>query len=316
MVAHADLRALLAHCRVENGEHFDPAHHPARTAIEGMSKADGKHLLRQGVKRLAELQGLLYANGTWSLLVALQAMDAGGKDGMIKHVMSGVNPQGVTVTSFKQPGPVELAHDYLWRVHLAAPSGGRIGIFNRSHYEEVLVTRVHPELLVRQKIPAALRTSAIWDERYRDIRHFEQYLSGQGTVVLKFFLNVSKEEQRKRFLQRIDEDDKHWKFSAGDARERDYWDAYQHAYHDAIRHTARPCAPWIVIPADRKWLARILVVETIIQALESLDMTIPDPAPDIVPQMDGIRAKLEAEAPKAGHRAHPHLADDIRKGTT
>ncbi|GBQ37382.1 polyphosphate kinase 2 family protein [Gluconacetobacter azotocaptans] len=315
MAAHADLKALLAHCRVENGDHFHPADHPARTAVAGMSKADGKHLLRHGVKRLAELQSLLYANGTWSLLVALQAMDAGGKDGMIKHVMSGVNPQGVTVTSFKQPGPVELAHDYLWRVHLAAPSCGRIGIFNRSHYEEVLVTRVHPELLVRQKIPTALRTSAIWDERYRDIRHFEQYLSGQGTVVLKFFLNISKEEQRKRFLQRIDEDDKHWKFSAADAREREYWDEYQHAYHEAIRHTAQPCAPWIVIPADRKWLARILVVETIIQALESLNMAIPDPAPDIIRQMDDIRAKLEAEGPKDRPRPTRHLAGNTGKGT-
>ncbi|MBB2200135.1 polyphosphate kinase 2 family protein [Gluconacetobacter tumulisoli] len=316
MAAHPDLRTLLAHCRIENGERFDPAGHPMRTAIEGLDKAGGKHLLRQGVRRLAELQTLLYANGTWSLLVALQAMDAGGKDGMIKHVMSGVNPQGVTVTSFKQPGPVELAHDYLWRVHLAAPSCGRIGIFNRSHYEEVLVTRVHPELLVRQKIPAALRTSAIWDERYRDIRHFEHYLSRQGTVVLKFFLNISQEEQRKRFLQRIDEDDKHWKFSAADAREREHWDAYQQAYHDAIRNTARPYAPWIVIPADRKWLARILVVETMIQALESLNMTIPDPAPDIVREMDDVRTKLEAEAPKDRHRLMPRMTRATEKGTT
>jgi PPK2 family polyphosphate:nucleotide phosphotransferase len=294
-----DLAALLRHCRIEDGAHFDLAAHPTRIAeIEGISKAEGLRMLRKGVKRLSELQELLYANGTWSLLLAFQAMDAGGKDGMIKHVMSGVNPQGVTVTSFKQPGPVELGHDYLWRVHLAVPSCGRIGIFNRSHYEEVLVTRVHPELLARQQIPAALRTASVWQDRYRDIRHFEQYLARQGTMVLKFFLNLSKEEQRKRFLQRIDEDRKHWKFSVADARERKHWDAYQAAYRDAIRHTAQPGAPWIVIPADRKWMARLLVMETTIRTLESLNMTTPEPAPALAGEMDTVRKELEAEAPK------------------
>ncbi|NVN10924.1 polyphosphate kinase 2 family protein [Nguyenibacter vanlangensis] len=304
-MAHpVSLDALLKQCRVEDGARFDPVSHPTRIAdLEGIGKSDGKHLLRRGVKRLSELQTLLYANGTWSLLLVFQAMDAGGKDGMIKHVMSGVNPQGVSVTSFKQPGPVELAHDYLWRVHMAAPSCGRIGIFNRSHYEEVLVTRVHPELLVRQKIPASLRTDAIWQERYQDIRHFEHYLSRQGTVVLKFFLNLSKEEQRRRFLQRIDEDQKHWKFSASDARERTHWNAYQAAYHDAIRNTASPHAPWVVVPADRKWMARLLVMETIIQALEALNMTIPEPSQDLIDDMAVVRKELVAEAPKKGHAA-------------
>lgn len=297
-----DLKTLLHRCRIEDGANFDLAQHPTRIAqIRDIDKAAGKHLLRQGVKRLAALQELLYANGTWSLLLVFQAMDAGGKDGMIKHVMSGVNPQGVTVTSFKQPGPVELAHDYLWRVHLVAPSSGRIGIFNRSHYEEVLVTRVHPDLLVKQKIPASLRDGAIWDERYRDIRHFEHYLSRQGTVVLKFFLNLSKEEQRKRFLRRIDLDEKHWKFSISDAREREHWDAYRDAYREAIRNTAQPSAPWFVIPADRKWMARLLVMETIIEALEGLKLSVPDPAPDIIRDMAAVRQELEAQAPKAKH---------------
>lgn len=297
-----DLRTLLHRCQVEDGARFDLADHPTHIAgIADIDKAAAKHMLRHGVKRLSALQELLYANGTWSLLLVFQAMDAGGKDGMIKHVMSGVNPQGVTVTSFKQPGLVELAHDYLWRVHMAAPSSGRIGIFNRSHYEEVLVTRVHPELLVRQKIPAPLRDGAIWEERYRDIRHFEHYLSRQGTVVLKFFLNLSKEEQRKRFLRRIDQDEKHWKFSVSDAREREHWDAYRNAYREAICNTAQPSAPWFVIPADRKWMARLLVMETIIAALEGLQLSIPEPAPDIVRDMAAVRRELEAQAPKAKH---------------
>ncbi|MFW7267423.1 polyphosphate kinase 2 family protein [Gluconacetobacter sp. Hr-1-5] len=297
-----DLKTLLHRSRITDGTNFDLAQHPTRIArIADIDKAAGKHLLRQGVRRLSALQELLYANSTWSLLLVFQAMDAGGKDGMIKHVMSGVNPQGVTVTSFKQPGPVELAHDYLWRVHLAAPSSGRIGIFNRSHYEEVLVTRVHPELLVKQKIPASLRDGAIWEERYRDIRHFEHYLSRQGTVVLKFFLNLSKEEQRKRFLRRIDQDEKHWKFSIADAREREHWDAYRTAYREAIHNTAQPSAPWFVIPADRKWMARLLVMETIIEALEGLKLSVPDPAPDIVRDMAAVRQELEAQAPKAKH---------------
>ncbi|WP_041249542.1 polyphosphate kinase 2 family protein [Gluconacetobacter diazotrophicus] len=294
-----DLARLLARCRVEDGAHFDLAAHPTRIGrIDGIGKKEGEEMLRKGVQRLSELQTLLYANGTWSLLLVFQALDAGGKDGVIKHVMSGVNPQGVTVTSFKQPGPVELEHDYLWRVHMAAPTCGRIGIFNRSHYEEVLVTRVHPEILVGQKIPPALRTDAIWEDRYRDIRHFEQYLANQGTVVLKFFLNLSKEEQRRRFLKRIDEDRKHWKFSPSDARERTHWDAYQTAYREAIRHTAQPRAPWIVVPADRKWMTRLLVMETIIHALESLKLTIPEPAPELVTDMETVRRELEAEAPK------------------
>ena len=215
------------------------------------------------------------AQDRWSLLLVFQAMDAAGKDGTIKHVMSGVNPQGCEVTSFKSPSDLELDHDYLWRAERALPERGRIGIFNRSHYEEVLVVRVHPEYLGSQKLPQKLITKDIWKERFEDIREFERHLSRNGTVVRKFFLHVSKEEQRKRFLQRLNEPKKNWKFSANDVRERQHWDKYQDAYEDMIRHTATEDAPWYVVPADNKWFTRIVVASAIIETLQSLDLHFP-----------------------------------------
>jgi PPK2 family polyphosphate:nucleotide phosphotransferase len=224
---------------------------------------------------LSEFQEKLYAQDRWSLLLVFQAMDAAGKDGTIKHVMSGVNPQGCEVTSFKAPSDLELDHDYLWRAARALPERGRIGIFNRSHYEEVLVVRVHPEYLGSQKLPAKLVTKDIWKERFEDIRAFERHLARNGTVVRKFFLHVSKEEQRKRFLQRLNESEKNWKFSTGDVKEREHWDKYMEAYEDMIRHTATKESPWYVVPADNKWFTRIVVASAIIETLQSLDLRFP-----------------------------------------
>ena len=232
-------------------------------------------LLQQSVELLSELQEKLYAQDRWSLLLVFQAMDAAGKDGTIKHVLSGVNPQGCEVTSFKGPSELELDHDFLWRTARALPERGRIGIFNRSHYEEVLVVRVHPEYLGSQKLAPRLVTKNIWKERFEDIRHFERHLTRNGTVVRKFFLHVSKEEQRKRFLQRLDEPKKNWKFSTGDVKERAHWDEYQDAYEDMIRHTATEDAPWYVVPADNKWFTRIVVASAIIETLQSLDLHFP-----------------------------------------
>ena len=294
---HADRRkALLKPYRVTSGKGFSLADHdPADTGSVAISEEDGKALLQEGVERLSVLQEALYASASWSLLAVFQAMDAGGKDGTIKHVMSGVNPQGVTVTSFKQPGPVELAHDFLWRVHQAAPIRGNIGIFNRSHYEEVLVTRVHSQVLDHEKLPDEVRASKFWKHRYRDIRNFEAYLGRQGTVVLKFFLHISKEEQRTRFLARLDDREKRWKFSASDLAEREYWNKYQSAYEDAIAATATPEAPWIVVPGDHKWFARLVVVEAMIQALERLHLFAPSIEPEDEAHLQKAKAQLEAE---------------------
>ncbi|MBW7907757.1 MAG: polyphosphate kinase 2 family protein, partial [Kiritimatiellae bacterium] len=228
------------------------------------------------VQLMAELQDKLYAQDKWSLLLVFQAMDAAGKDGAIKHVMSGVNPQGCQVFSFKAPSTEELDHDFLWRCHRHAPERGRIGIFNRSYYEETLVVRVHPEWLDKQQLPQELRGEKIWKHRFKDIRAFERYLRRNGTVVLKFFLNVSKEEQRKRFLERIDLPEKNWKFSAADVRERGFWGDYMAAYEDAIRNTATPDAPWYVVPADNKWYTRVVVASAIIDALDSMNLKYPD----------------------------------------
>jgi PPK2 family polyphosphate:nucleotide phosphotransferase len=272
-----DLARLVAAVRVTDGDGFKLKQHaPDETFGLDLDHDEAAELMQKGVERLSDLQMRLFANQRWSVLALFQAMDAAGKDGTIRHVMTGVNPQGVQVTAFKQPGPEELAHDFLHRVHRACPERGRIGIFNRSHYEEVLVCRVHPELLEAQHLPEGKRDEAFWDNRLKDIRHFERYLSRQGTVVLKFFLNVSKEEQRRRFLARIDTPSKNWKFSANDLREREHWDEYQHAYDAAIRATARPHAPWFVVPADRKWLTHLIVVEALIDALEGLKLATPE----------------------------------------
>jgi PPK2 family polyphosphate:nucleotide phosphotransferase len=246
---------------------------PGDTANLESADADrAREVLQGGVELLAEYQDMLYAQDRWALLLIFQAMDAAGKDGTIKHVMSGVNPQGVQVYSFKAPSPEELDHDYLWRSMRALPERGRIGIFNRSYYEEVLVARVHPEILERQKLPPQLVTKRVWDERYEDIRSFERYLGRNGVVIRKFFLHVSKGEQKRRFMSRLDEPEKNWKFSANDVAERRHWKDYQRAYEDAIRETATEEAPWYVVPADHKWFTRLVVAGAIVEALAGLGL--------------------------------------------
>src|SRR5262245_52286922 len=240
-----------------------------------IDRGEAAELLDRGTRWLAEEQDMLYAQDRWSVLLVFQAMDAAGKDSTIKHVMSGVNPQGCQVFSFKQPSSEDLDHDFLWRYARALPERGRIGIFNRSYYEEVLVVRVHPEILERQKLPPEVVSKRIWDERLADIARFEDYLARQGTIVLKFFLNVSKKEQKKRFLERLDYPEKNWKFSAADIHERQYWGDYMAAFEDAIRATASEHAPWYVVPADTKWFTRLVVGAAIVEAMENLDLRYP-----------------------------------------
>lgn len=258
-------------------------------------KPKAKEALAEGVKALAELQDMLYAQDRWAVLCVFQAMDAAGKDGSIKHVMSGVNPQGCQVASFKAPTSDDLDHDYLWRCNRQLPERGRIGIFNRSYYEEVLVVRVHKELLDKQKLPPKLVKKSIWRQRYQDIRRYERYLSHNGVVIRKFFLNVSKEEQKKRFLSRLDDPAKHWKFSASDARERGFWDDYMEAYEDAIRETATPEAPWYVVPADNKWFTRVVVAAAVIDALASLKLHYPEVGEEKLKELQLARQALDAE---------------------
>ena len=268
---------------------------PADTAGLHETKDRAREALQEGIATLADLQDKLYAQDRWSVLVIFQAMDAAGKDGTIKHVMSGVNPQGVQVTSFKAPGSEELAHDFLWRANRALPARGHIGIFNRSHYEEVLVVRVHPENLERQHLPKELVGKRLWEQRLEAIATFERYLTRQGTVVLKFFLNVSKEEQKRRFLERLEEKDKNWKFSASDLAERAFWDDYHHAYQEAIAATATPHAPWYVVPADHKWFTRLIVVAAMIEALDELHLKTPVLSADEEASLQAARLKLESE---------------------
>jgi PPK2 family polyphosphate:nucleotide phosphotransferase len=248
---------------------------PADSAGLDIEKDAAKTLLADGIARLADLQQRLYASDHWAVLAIFQAMDAGGKDSAIKHVMSGVNPQGVQVHAFKPPSAQELDHDFLWRAALHLPERGRIGIFNRSHYEEVLVVRVSRELLQREKLPPQLVTKNIWKERFQDIRAFERHLARNGTLVVKFFLHISKEEQRRRFLERLDDPAKRWKFSVDDIADRKLWDRYMEAYEDMVRHTSTPEAPWYVIPADNKWFARLVVAEALVEAMERLDLNFP-----------------------------------------
>lgn len=291
-------RAFAAPYRVTDGDRFrladtDPADTGDLTAED---KPEAKEALAAGVSTLAELQERLYASDAWSILLIFQAMDAAGKDSAIKHVMSGVNPQGCEVHAFGTPSAEELDHDFMWRCLKRLPQRGRIGVFNRSYYEEVLVVRVHPHLLDAQRLPEGLVTDAIWRERFEDIRSAERYLSRNGTVIRKFFLHVSKEEQRKRFLKRLDTPEKNWKFSLADARERAHWDAYMHAYEEMIRATATPHAPWYVVPADHKWFTRIVVASAIIDALGSLGLDFPKPDEAKKAELDAARAALEAEA--------------------
>ena len=244
--------------------------------LKSESKGRAKEALANGVEWLADEQERLYAQDRWGMLLVFQAMDAAGKDGTIKHVMSGVNPQGVQVHSFKAPSSEELDHDFLWRCLKALPERGRIGIFNRSYYEDVLVVRVHQELLAKQKLPERLVTKRIWEERYEDINAVERYLARNGYVILKFFLHVSRREQKKRFLERLDQPEKNWKFSSADAKERGHWDEYMEAYEDMIRATATKDAPWFVVPADNKWFTRLVVAGAVVEALEDLDLEFPE----------------------------------------
>jgi PPK2 family polyphosphate:nucleotide phosphotransferase len=281
---------FVAPYRITKGKRFrlkdvDPGD---TRGLKSDRKDEAKAMLTDGVLWLAEEQNKLYAQDRWSVLLVFQAMDAAGKDGTIKHVMSGVNPQGCQVYSFKQPSSEDLDHDFLWRYMRCLPERGRIGIFNRSYYEEVLVVRVHEEILRRQKLPAEVVGKRIWKERLRDIAAFEDYLTRQGTVVLKFFLHVSRKEQKKRFMERLDQPDKNWKFSSADVQERQYWNDYMGAFEDAIRATATRHSPWYVVPADNRWFTRLVVAAAIVEALEKLDLA--------YPQIDAAKRKELAAA--------------------
>ena len=291
------LNELTDALRVEPGRHvevgrdFDPRYLP-----DGVAKGRADELLRRGVEVLAELQPRLAAQDTYAVLVVLQAIDSGGKDGTIRHVFSGVNPQGVRVTSFKVPSAEERDHDYLWRYARKLPARGELGIFNRSHYEEVLVVRVHRENLDLEKLPPGTKDDGIWERRYREINDWERYLDANGIKVVKLFLNLSKEEQRERFLRRIDLPDHNWKFSSADVAERRHWDAYQHAFSEMLSHTSTEWAPWWVIPADRKWFARVAAAAVIGRALAELDPRYPVLDGAALDELRAARIELEAEA--------------------
>jgi PPK2 family polyphosphate:nucleotide phosphotransferase len=273
-----NVRELARPFRISKGRDFRLKDVDPDDTLDFTKEADkprSKEALAMGVTALAELQDKLYAQDKWAVLLIFQAMDAAGKDGAIKHVMSGINPQGCQVNSFKSPSAEDLDHDYLWRCMKHLPNRGQIGIFNRSYYEEVLVVRIHPEFLAKQKMPPKLVGKKIWEERFEDIRNFEQYLARNGVVVRKFFLHVSKKEQKRRFLERIDDPFKNWKFSSNDANERDYWDDYMGAYEEMIQETATKEAPWYVVPADNKWFTRVVVAGAVIETLDSLDLAYP-----------------------------------------
>lgn len=282
---------------VGEGKNFKLKDYPTNDSpdMKKKEKIAAKELLQKGVKALASMQDKMYAQDKWSLLLIFQAMDAAGKDGAIKHVMSGLNPQGCDVNSFKAPSAEDLDHDYLWRCKKKLPERGRIGIFNRSYYEEVLVVRVHEKILHSQKIPKELITKNIWEERYQDISQFEDYLHRNGTIVLKFFLNLSRDEQKNRFLDRINNPDKNWKFSASDANERKYWDDYMLAYEQMIRHTSTEKSPWYVIPADDKPYARIAVASAIITAMESMNLAYPEVGKEKIEELQAVKNTLLTE---------------------
>ena len=282
--------------RIQNPDKFRLSEcDPAECHGLSVDKKEAKEMLAEGIERLIELQERLYANNRWSVLIILQGMDASGKDSVIKHVMAGLNPQGVEVHSFKEPSAEELKHNFLWRTAQHLPERGRIGIFNRSYYEEVLVVRVHPQLLERQHLPAPLNNKDIWQQRFDDIYAFERHLTRNGTRILKFFLHVSKEEQRKRFLDRIDEPAKRWKFSMSDVEERKLWDKYQHAYEDVIRHTGTPEAPWFAIPADHKWFTRMVVAGAVVQELRALNLEFPRIEGKALKELEEAAKALKAE---------------------
>jgi len=290
----AILKRYVAPFRSDGSQPFRLKSHP--TGEKGdLDKAAAGEIIEANRQRLSDLQEKLYATDRWSVLLIFQGMDAAGKDSAIESVFSGVNPQGVDVASFKTPSTLELNHDFLWRATGHLPQRGRIGIFNRSYYEDCLIVRVHPEILARQKIPPKLVTKNIWRERFEDINAYERYLSRNGTVILKFFLNVSKEEQRQRFLDRLQQPAKQWKFEMGDVAERKLWDKYQAAYQDVIAHTSTAVAPWTVVPADHKWFARVVIGSTIVTALETLDLRFPNVDRADIPEYAKVRLALEAE---------------------
>lgn len=288
--------------RVEAGWDF---HLKSRKADErgGLDKDKANRIIDANRGRLRTLQEKLYAQDRWSVLLIFQGMDAAGKDSAIEHIMSGINPQGCEVYSFKTPTSTELDHDFMWRSTIALPERGRIGIFNRSYYEELLVVRVHPEILAKQKIPESLVTKNIWRERFEDIAAFERYLARNGTLILKFFLHLSKDEQRRRFLDRLEEPAKNWKFSLGDVAERKLWDKYHAAYQDLIRHTSAKHAPWHVVPADHKWFARVVISSAIVGALEKLDLRFPEVDKATAGELKKVREALEKEESGKGGRA-------------
>jgi PPK2 family polyphosphate:nucleotide phosphotransferase len=292
-----NIEKLLKRYRIEQGQRFHLADYdPADThGLKSELKPLAKELLADGVKKLSELQDILAAQDRWGLLLIFQAMDAAGKDGTIKHVMSGVNPQGVEVWPFKAPSEEELRHGYLWRSGKCMPGRGQIGIFNRSYYEEVLVVRVHPQVLENEKLPKPLVTKHIWRERFEDINNYERYATRNGIAVLKFFLHLSREEQKRRFLARLDDPEKNWKFSSADIKERGFWNAYQEAYEDMIRHTASKHAPWYVVPADNKWFTRIVVSHAVVDVLQGMKLKYPSVSGAHKSALDQARKQLEKE---------------------
>jgi PPK2 family polyphosphate:nucleotide phosphotransferase len=289
------LKTNLAPFTVTKGKDFKLKNHPTDNENWKVSKKETRRLLLKGIERLRDQQEKLYAQDQRGLLLIFQAMDAAGKDGAIKHVMSGINPQGCQVYSFKSPSPEELDHDFLWRTSKSLPERGRIGIFNRSYYEEVLVVRVHPEYLQKQKLPSDVVSKDIWKERFEDINAFERYLTRNGYTIRKFFLNVSKKEQKRRFLERLEMDVKNWKFSLADAKERGFWGKYMEAYEDMIQHTATSYAPWIVVPADDKPLARLIVAAAVVDALEDLKLAFPKVSAAQKQELEAARNALESE---------------------
>jgi PPK2 family polyphosphate:nucleotide phosphotransferase len=296
---------LVKPYRVEDGAKFRLKDFDSGDTGNIHSKRHAEQLLTKGTESLTDSQDKLYAQNRWGVLLIFQGMDAAGKDGAIKHVMSGVNPQGVEVYSFKTPSPEELSHDYLWRTMRRAPERGQICIFNRSYYEEVLVVRVHPELLKNERIPPSVVTKDIWKERFQDINDFERYFSRNGIVVRKFFLNLSKKEQKKRFLDRLDYPEKNWKFSASDVHERQYWDDYMNAYEDMVVHTASPHAPWYVVPADNKWFTRVVVAAAIVETLEDLKLAYPKVDPATRKELQAARALLDGKRKRKGASQPP-----------
>jgi PPK2 family polyphosphate:nucleotide phosphotransferase len=306
----AELDQFILPYRIDGSTKF---HLAAQRTDEkgGLDKDKAQKILEANRRRLNDSQEKLYAQDRWSLLLIFQGMDAAGKDSAIKAIFDGVNPQGCEVTSFKQPTSHELDHDFMWRCVLSLPGRGRIGIFNRSYYEECLVTRVHPELLKHEKIPPKLITKNIWRERFEDISAFERYLSRNGTIILKFFLNISREEQRKRFLDRLDEPSKTWKFSMGDVIERTFWNRYQAVYQDIVRHTSAPLAPWYVVPADHKWFARVVIGSTIVKTLDALSLRFPRFDKASQEEFSAVREALEQEG-KGGARAIRKVAKQAK----